>query len=99
MEKLFNRTFKNLIAINVILKTYSGEPLEILGKLEAKINHNNVVYKNLLYVVKRSSAGLLRLDVLIRTKIDLFEVNNIVCKPLNALIDNYKNFFSEKLVK
>ena len=53
--KLYNTLFKKtpLVFTNVILKTYSGEQLKVLGKHAVDIKHNGAVYDQLsIYVVK-----------------------------------------------
>ena len=56
-EELFNESFKNtgLHSSNIILKTYSGEKLNIMGKFPAEIKHNGEVYNHSIYVVREAA--------------------------------------------
>ena len=101
-EKDFNRSHlvetTSLERTNTIIKTYSGEKLSVLGRFNAKIEHNEGVYNNFIYVVKGNGSSLLGRDFLRQCKIDWASVNKIDVS-LNKLIEKYPLLFSEKLGK
>ena len=96
-KELFNKAV--LLQTNVLLKTYSGEHLQVLGRLPVEIKHHGGVYKNLhIFVVKGNGTTLLGRDLLSKMKIDWYSVNK-VDNSLNKLSEQYSSLFSDKLGK
>lgn len=56
----FNKNFKNkmLEKINVILKTYTGERVEVVGMARVKVEYLKNIYVMNLYIVKNGSNPL-----------------------------------------
>ena len=100
-EELFNESFKNtgLHSSNIILKTYSGEKLNVMGKFPVPENkHNGEVYNHSIYVVKGSGSAFLGRDMLTKIKLDWLSVNK-VDNSLEILLRQYPALFSDRLGK
>ena len=96
-KEIFNKAA--LLQTNVVLKTYSGEHLKVLGRLPVVIKHHGGVYNDLyIYVVQGNGTALLGRDLLSKMKIDWYSVNK-VDNGLNTLCEQYSCLFAEKLGK
>lgn len=83
---------------NIIIKTYSGEQLEVVGKFMGDINHNGEVHHIPIHVVKGNGCSLLGRDFIRKCKLDWSSVNKLDCS-LNKLLETYPMLFSDKLGK
>ena len=81
-----SKTLNSVRSTNVILKTYSGEKLDNIGKLPVVIEHNSEVHNQLfIYVVKGTGSTLLGRDLLTKIKLNWFNVNHVK-RSLNVLL-------------
>ena len=88
---------KRIPPANVNLRTYSGERVGVLGRLEV-----NVVYQDQratvpILIVKGEGPTLLGRDWLTVFKLDWQSVNHISNKPIDKLLGKYQNLFDGEL--
>ena len=72
-ESVYKERFAgvNLQRTKLMLKTYSGECLNVLGKFFATFEHENHVVEAELYVVKGNGPALLGRDILSKNQVKL----------------------------
>ena len=78
----------NLQRAKLMLKTYSGECLNVLGKFVATFEHENHVVEAEFYVVKGNGPALLGRDILSKIKLNwasVYTVKSVENDKLNKL--------------
>ena len=95
-KKLFQR--QPLLNVSTIIQTYSGEKLNVLGKLVVSVKHNGGVFENLdLYVISGHGISLLGRDWLSSIKLDWCSVNSVITnREVQDIITRHTKLFSEK---
>ena len=84
---------------NVVIKTYSNEKLDVLGKLVATVEYNNNHYDKLsLYVIKGNGVNLIGRDWLSIIRLNWDQIfRNINLSHQNSTHINYKDVKHKKL--
>ena len=102
-EKTYRHSLSHipLEKANIILKTYSGEKLVVLGKILVRIDYNGNQLNEHLYVVKGNGPTLLGRDLLTKIKLDWSSVYKVtdVTDKLRELKARYAGLFSDELGK
>ena len=83
---------------NVRLRTYTGQPVSVLGQLMVKIKHDEVQEIMPLQVVKGADTTLLGRDWLQKFRLDwktIFKLHDQL--TLQEILDSHKQVFSDKL--
>ena len=83
---------------NVRLRTYTGQPVSVLGQLMVKVRHDEVQEIMPLQVVKGAGTTLLGRDWLQKFRLDwktIFKLHNQL--TLQEVLDSHKQVFSDKL--
>ena len=100
-EKVYldNLSQVSLEKADLTLKTYSGEKLDVLGKVFVKIEYNGHILDVYMYVVKGNGPTLLGRDVLTKLKLDWSRVYKVVdaTDKVQELKDRYAGLFSSDL--
>ena len=103
-ESVYKERFAgvNLQRTKLMLKTYSGECLNVLGKFVATLEHENHVVVAELYVVKGNGPALLGRDILSKIKLNwasVYTIKSVENDKLNKLKIKHKHLFSGKTGK
>ena len=98
-QSTFNELFPNrpLSPSSVRLRTYSGEPITVLGQIEANVQYKEQKAQLPLLVVKCQGPTLLGRGWLQRLQLDWSEIHSIRSNPLQALLDRHAPVFQEGL--
>ena len=99
-EETFNKEFNQteLKPTDIILQTYSGEPLTILGMMDAKIVYNDQSFILPLIVVKGHGPSLFGRSWLKRIKLNWPSIYVVTDKlSLNKVLDKHLRLFREDL--
>ena len=83
---------------NVRLRTYTGQPVSVLGQLMVKVKHEEMQEVMPLQVVKGAGTTLLGRDWLHKFRLDwktIFKLHNQL--TLQEVLDSHKQVFSDKL--
>ena len=80
------------------LRTYTGEPLSVLGSITVAVHHNHQQRTLPLLVVKGGGPSLLGRDWLQQLQLDWKAIHQ-VCQidDLHAVLDHYAGVFQEEL--
>lgn len=97
-EKLYNSRFKKhkLQPCDVVLRTYSAQPIQLLGQLEVKVKCGTQVLPPPLLVSKGKGPTLMGRNWIQQLKLDWSRVN-YVSDPVAQLCDKYAAVFSDQL--
>lgn len=83
---------------HVRLRTYTGEPVVILGVVQVMVKYKDQQEKLKLHVVKGAGPSLLGRDWLSKLDIDLGSLNNLSTEPsTEAVLARHKSVFEEEL--
>ena len=83
---------------SVILRTYTGENLSILGSITVVATYNNQTNKLPLLVVKGNGPNLMGRDWLARFQVDWHSIHQLQSpNKLNNLLTKFENIFTDEL--
>ena len=83
---------------SVILRTYTGENLSILGSITVVATYNNQTNKLPLLVVKGNGPNLMGRDWLARFQVDWHSIHQLQSpNKLNNLLAKFENIFTDEL--
>ena len=90
---------KKLVMSAAILKTYTGEPIPVVGEIEVGVQYNSQALTARLVVVSTDGPALLGRDLLRKIKLDWSAVNRLsdANPALITLLDQHKAVFAEGL--
>ena len=100
-ETVNNSSFLKYLPLkqtSVRLRTYTGQPVSVLGQLLVKVQHNEAQGTMPLQVVKGSGTTLLGRDWLQKFRLDwktIFKLHTSL--TVQEVLDNHKEVFSDKL--
>ncbi|CAB3249944.1 unnamed protein product [Arctia plantaginis] len=98
-KKMFSH--KTIYFDNLLLRCYSGTPIESLGYIMVTVSLGNVVANDLiLYVIKNGARPLMGRDWLRSLNIKQISINDISTDPcINRLAKEFPEVFTDKLGK
>lgn len=101
-EKVFKRQFprKSIKKSDVELKTYTGEPVKIVGETTIQVGYQDQQPQELtLVIVKGSGPSLLGRNWLQHFRLDWHHIKSIGSQKnsLTALLDEYNDIFADEL--
>ena len=100
-EETFNSTFGNSLQLNpssVVLHTYSGEPISVLGSVDVPVFHNSQSATVPLVVVKGKGQSLFGRNWMEHFRLDWSSINKVQLKmSFTALLLKYSKLFQEQL--
>ena len=102
-EETYNEHCQNtpLQKSSLTLRTYTGQPLQVLGQLTVDVSYHSQQGSYTLYVVKGSGPNLLGRDWLKHIRLDwksiAMSVNQINSLSYQSLLDQYSEVFSNEL--
>ena len=102
-EETYNEHYqdKPLQKLSLKLKTYTGEPLQVLGQVAVTVSYHSQQGSYTLYVVKGAGPSLLGRDWLKHIRLDwkaiATTVNHINSPSYQILLDRYSEVFSDEL--
>ena len=100
-EKLYQELFPGvqLRTSHILLKTYTGERLSVVGESVVRVHHNGQSKELVLTIVAGQGPTLLGRDWLKQLQLDWKEIHAISKheRGLEYLLDKYSNIFSEEL--
>ena len=101
-ELLFPERFPDLPlhSSRVILKTYTGEPMPVIGNLHARVQYGTLAAKLVLVVVAGEGPSLFGRNWLQHIQPDLTTltaVRTVMLKSLNGLMQQHASLFSDTL--
>ena len=85
---------------NIILKTYTNEPIEVMGTLNVRVQYEGQLKKLVLVVIAGDGPSLLGRNWLHHIVLNwkkVFAVRNLRLESLNKLMHRHKSLFSEGL--
>ena len=97
------RTWKNILkappleSSQIRLKTYSGEPLTVLGQCMVNVDYANKAYRLPLVVVAGKGPSLFGRNWLRKIRLEWGVIQNIEQNPAEDLLDEYSELFSPGL--
>ncbi len=83
---------------NIVLKTYTGEPVQVLGELSVDVCHNGQQAQLPLYVVKGRGPSLFGRNWLQPIRLDWGRLNQVV-SGVSQLVQKCEDLFREGLGK
>uniref|UniRef100_A0A3Q2EGN4 Gypsy retrotransposon integrase-like protein 1 n=1 Tax=Cyprinodon variegatus TaxID=28743 RepID=A0A3Q2EGN4_CYPVA len=100
-ENLYKRRFKSvkLSPANCVLKTYSQESLQLMGKFVAKVKCHETTKKLELLVVKGRGPALMGRDWISQLKLDWSQVNRVAPETVEDVCAQYASVFNPELGK
>lgn len=100
-EGLYQRRFKSvkLSPANCVLKTYSQESLQLMGKFTAKVKCKEVTKKLELLVVKGKGPALMGRDWISQLKLDWSRVNRVAPETVDDVCARHASVFKPGLGK
>lgn len=102
-EETYNEHYQNspLQKSSLRLKTYTGEPLQVLGQMTVTVSYHSQQGSYTLYVVKGAGPSLLGRDWLKHIRLDwkaiATTVNQINSPSYQTLLDQYSEVFRDEL--
>lgn len=97
-EELAKRQSIPLRPSSVVLKTYLGEALEVIGEIRVEVNHHSQKRQLPILVVKGSGPNLVGRDWLLKLKIDWASVNQVQENGvLTSLLKRFTNVLNGEL--
>ena len=102
-EETYNEHYQNtpLQKSSLTLRTYMGQPLQVLGQLTVDVSYHSQQGSYTLYVVKGSGPNLLGRDWLKHIRLDwkgiVMSVNQINSLSYQSLLDQYSEVFNNEL--
>ena len=102
-EETYNKHYqdKPLQKSSLKLKTYTGEPLQVVGQVTVTVSYHNQQGSYTLYVVKGAGPSLLGRDWLKHIRLDwkaiATTVNHINSPSYQTLLDQYSEVFRDEL--
>ena len=91
---------KQLVKSSVILKTYTGEVIPVVGEISVQVRHNSQSTQTMLVVVSTDGPVLLGRDLLGKIKLDWQQLNQVRSEErptLSAVLDQHKSVFKDEL--
>ena len=103
-KSVFQSTFGscNLRTSDVILKTYSGEVVKVIGSMEVEVLHNGKKQKLPLLIVDGAGPSLLGRNWLKNIKLDWHQLFNMAISkpsPLAKVLEDHQEVFEPELGK
>lgn len=94
-ESLYKRRFRSLklSPANCVLKTYSQESLQLMGKFATKVNCKELTKKLELLVVKGTGPTLLGRDLMSQLKIDWSRVHGVGPETVEDMCARHASVF------
>lgn len=83
-----------------ILKTYTGQPIQVVGQLTVKVTHNHQQKHLTLLVIKGKGPSLIGRDWLQHLKLDwqqLFQVHSLSRPDYSRVLDRHPDVFKEEM--
>ena len=99
-EATFEKLWKKKPALapsQVRLRSYSGEPIPVVGSVEVNVVYKQQSAKLPLLVVHEDGLSLLGRNWLSQLKLDWQEIHHLSTTPLHTLLDKYDSVFQEGL--
>ena len=97
------RTFQKLLpgetlqASHTQVRTYSGEPIPVVGQLEVEVGYEGQVAKLPLVVVEGEGPSLFGRDWLSAIRLDWKSINAVGSRTLDSLLDHHQELFKPGL--
>ncbi len=83
---------------DIRLKTYTGEAIQVLGKVKVQVSYNNCNLNLGVYVVEGQGPNLMGRDWLSQLKVSLLPVYSLTKNPsLDEVLKKYSDIFKEDL--
>ena len=88
---------RSLESTSVRLRTYSKEPLSVVGKCKVNVDYNGQMGEFTLLIVEGSGPTLLERDWLSRIRLDWSQINHVHSPSLQSVLDRYPSVFQDGL--
>lgn len=98
-EKTFHQLWPNgrLQPSNIVLRTYSGEQIEVRGKMEALVTYEQKSFSTELVVIRGEGHSLLGRNWMQHLELDWHNIHQMASSELQRLLDNYSDVFQDGL--
>ena len=98
-EKTYKKVLssKALEKSTVSLRTYTGEPLDVMGSMEGEVKYKSQEARLPLLVVTGEGPSLLGRDWLQQIQLDWREIHSLQQDPLDAILHQHEKLFQEGL--